>query len=167
MSAVSPSQQPTVLFSIYQKNTLTIWRLVDEMIDPVIKHIILKIVRFMISYLLRSNNSCRCAIPWSSKWCSISLDWLALHVFYQLSTEWRVGASPEEPFNCTDTNIKYSEIHRSSITAWIYCGLASHCPSSCIIHEGLMSKGLFSLPFFMGILHLVQMRPKEIRRSYA
>ena len=34
MSALSPSQQPTVLFSIYQNNTWTIRRLVDEMIDP-------------------------------------------------------------------------------------------------------------------------------------
>ena len=148
---------------MHQKLRLVFWPFSSR--SKQCEHIILKIVGFMISYLPGSNNSCRCAILWSSKGCSISLD--ALHVFYQLSTEWRVGAIPEEQFNCTDTNIKYSEIHRSSITAWIYCGLASHCPSSCIIHEGLMSKGLFSLPFFMGILHLVQMRPKEIRRSYA
>ena len=34
MSALSPSQQPTVLFSIYQNNTWTIRCLVYEMIDP-------------------------------------------------------------------------------------------------------------------------------------
>ena len=42
-----PSQQPTVLFSIYQNNTLTIRCLVDETIDPVTQCIILKIVGFM------------------------------------------------------------------------------------------------------------------------
>ena len=46
MSALSPRQQPTVLFSIYQNNTWTIIRLVDETIDPAIQHIILKIVGF-------------------------------------------------------------------------------------------------------------------------
>ena len=46
MSALSPSQQPTVLFSIYQNNTRTIRRLVDEMIDPLTQRIILKIVGF-------------------------------------------------------------------------------------------------------------------------
>ena len=34
MSAPSPSQQPTDLFSIYQNNTWTIRRLVDETSDP-------------------------------------------------------------------------------------------------------------------------------------
>ena len=34
LSALSPSQQPTVLFSIYQNNTWTIRPLVNEMIDP-------------------------------------------------------------------------------------------------------------------------------------
>ena len=39
-------QKPTVLFSIYQNNTWTIRRLVDEMINPATQRIILKIVRF-------------------------------------------------------------------------------------------------------------------------
>ena len=48
LSALSPSQQPTVLFSIYQNNTWTIRRLVDETIDPETQHIILKIVQILI-----------------------------------------------------------------------------------------------------------------------
>jgi hypothetical protein len=48
LSALSPSQQPTVLFSIYQNNTWTIRSLVDETIDPVIQRIILKIVGFVV-----------------------------------------------------------------------------------------------------------------------
>ena len=36
----NPSQQPTVLFSIYQNNTWTIRHLVDEMIDPATYRII-------------------------------------------------------------------------------------------------------------------------------
>ena len=46
LSALSPSQQPTVLFSIYQNNTWTIRRLVYETIDPATQRIILKIVGF-------------------------------------------------------------------------------------------------------------------------
>ena len=48
MSALIPSQQPTVLFSIYQNNTWTIRRLVVETIDPVTQRIILKIVGFLL-----------------------------------------------------------------------------------------------------------------------
>ena len=48
MSALSPSQQPTVLFSIYQNNTWTIRCLVDETIDPATLRIILKIIGFQI-----------------------------------------------------------------------------------------------------------------------
>ena len=44
----STSQQPTVLFPIYQNNTWTIRCLVDETIDPATQHIILKIVGFQI-----------------------------------------------------------------------------------------------------------------------
>ena len=44
MSALSPSQQPTVLFSIYQNNTWTIRCLVNETIIPSTQRIILKIV---------------------------------------------------------------------------------------------------------------------------
>ena len=46
MSALSPSQKHTVLFSIYQNNTWTIRSLVDETIYPVTQRIILKIVGF-------------------------------------------------------------------------------------------------------------------------
>ena len=49
LSALNPSQQPTVLFSIYQNNAWTIRRLVDETIDPVTYRIILKIVGFMVT----------------------------------------------------------------------------------------------------------------------
>ena len=48
MSTLSPSQKPTILFLIYQNNTWTIRRLVDETIDPVTQHIILKIVGFQL-----------------------------------------------------------------------------------------------------------------------
>ena len=48
MSALSPSQQPTVLFSIYQNNTWTIRPLVDKTINPANQLIILKIVGFII-----------------------------------------------------------------------------------------------------------------------
>ena len=48
LSAQSPSQQPTVLFSFYQNNTWTIKRLVDETLDTVTQHIILKIVGFLM-----------------------------------------------------------------------------------------------------------------------
>ena len=47
LSALSASQQPTVLFSIYQNNTWTIRGLVDETINQVTQRIILKIVRFI------------------------------------------------------------------------------------------------------------------------
>ena len=43
-----PSQQPTVLFSIYQNNTWTITRLVDETIDPVTQCIIC--LQFIVVY---------------------------------------------------------------------------------------------------------------------
>ena len=46
MSALSPIQQPTVSFSIYQNNNWTIRRWVNEMIDPASQRIILKIVGF-------------------------------------------------------------------------------------------------------------------------
>ena len=46
LSAISASRQPTVLFSIFQNNTWTIRRLVDEAIDPATQRIILKIVGF-------------------------------------------------------------------------------------------------------------------------
>ena len=49
LSALSPSQQPTFLFSIYQNNTWTIRCLVAKSIDPVTQHIILKIFRFHIT----------------------------------------------------------------------------------------------------------------------
>ena len=57
MSALSPSQQPTVLFTIYQNITWTIRLLVDETIDPVTQRILFKIVGFLdqtstINYLL-------------------------------------------------------------------------------------------------------------------
>ena len=52
MSALSPSMQPIVLFSIYQNNTLTIRRLVDETIDPATQRIILKIAGFFIYFLI-------------------------------------------------------------------------------------------------------------------
>ena len=55
MSALSPSQQPNVLFSIYQNNTWTIRSLVTESIDPATQRIILKIVGFIV---FRSN------FPW-------------------------------------------------------------------------------------------------------
>ena len=59
MSALSPSQQPTVLFSIYQNNTWTIRRLVDETNDPATQRIILKIVGFLISCpLLLAGSGC-------------------------------------------------------------------------------------------------------------
>ena len=40
-------QQPTVLFSIYQDNTLTIRCLVNEAINPATKQIIMKIVGYI------------------------------------------------------------------------------------------------------------------------
>ena len=40
--------QPIVLFLIYQNNTWTIRRLVNETIDPAIQHIILKIIGFLM-----------------------------------------------------------------------------------------------------------------------
>ena len=46
MSALSSSQQPTVLFSIYQNNTWTISLLVNETIESATQCIILKIVGF-------------------------------------------------------------------------------------------------------------------------
>ena len=52
MSALNPSMQPIVLFSIYQNNTLTIRRLVDETIDPATQRIILKIAGFFIYFLI-------------------------------------------------------------------------------------------------------------------
>ena len=48
MSALCPSQQPTVLFSIYQNNFWTIRRLVYETIDPVTQPILLKIVGYLL-----------------------------------------------------------------------------------------------------------------------
>ena len=45
MSGLS-GQQPTVLFSIYQKNTWIIRHLIDETINPATQRIILKIVGF-------------------------------------------------------------------------------------------------------------------------
>ena len=47
MSALSPSQQTTILFSVYQNNTLTIRCLVSKRIHPASQHIILKIVGFL------------------------------------------------------------------------------------------------------------------------
>ena len=44
--------QPIVLFSIYQNNTLTIRRLVDETIDPATQRIMLKIAGFFIYFLM-------------------------------------------------------------------------------------------------------------------
>ena len=55
MSSLSPSQQPPVLFSIYQNNTWTLRRLVDEKIDPATQRIILKIVRFNVLVLGQNN----------------------------------------------------------------------------------------------------------------
>ena len=52
LTFLSPSQQPIVFFSIYQNNTWTIRRLVNEMIDPATQHIILKIVKFLLSTLM-------------------------------------------------------------------------------------------------------------------
>ena len=57
MSALSSSQQPTVLFSIYQNDTWIIRPLVDETIapatqqpsDPATQRNILKVVRFHIT----------------------------------------------------------------------------------------------------------------------
>ena len=49
MSALSPNQQPTVLFSINQNNTWTIRCLDDETIDPATQRIILKIVGFYLT----------------------------------------------------------------------------------------------------------------------
>jgi hypothetical protein len=46
LRAISPSQQPTILFSIYQNNTWNIRRLVHETIIPVTQQIILKIDGF-------------------------------------------------------------------------------------------------------------------------
>ena len=51
MSARSPSQQPTALFSIDQNNTWTIKPLVNETIHPANHQIILKIFGFHISML--------------------------------------------------------------------------------------------------------------------
>ena len=48
LSALSPSKQPTVLFSIYQNNTWTIRHLVNETINPAAQHIVLKIVGFLV-----------------------------------------------------------------------------------------------------------------------
>ena len=52
LSALNPSHQPTVLFSIYQTNNWTIRCLVHETIDPVTQRIILKIVGFLLFLLL-------------------------------------------------------------------------------------------------------------------
>ena len=46
LSAKSPSQQPTVLFSIYQNNTWTIRHLVAETIDPATQRTIVLYWRF-------------------------------------------------------------------------------------------------------------------------
>ena len=51
LSVLSPSQQPTVLFSIYQNNTWIIRHLVNEMIDPATLNIVLKIVRFHVELI--------------------------------------------------------------------------------------------------------------------
>ena len=53
MSALSPSHQPTVSFSIYQNNTWTIRRLVDETNDPATQRIMLKIVGFLIGTIVK------------------------------------------------------------------------------------------------------------------
>ena len=58
MSALSPSQQPTGLFSIYQNNTWTIRSFVAETIDPATQCIKLKIVRFIVF---------RSSFPWFCK----------------------------------------------------------------------------------------------------
>ena len=55
MSNLSPSQQPIVLFSIYQNNTCTMRRLGNETIDPATQHIILKIVGFK-EFIMVNNN---------------------------------------------------------------------------------------------------------------
>ena len=47
-SAWSPSQHPTVLFSMYQNDTWTTRCLVDETIHPATHFIILKIVGFLV-----------------------------------------------------------------------------------------------------------------------
>ena len=64
----SPSQQPTVLFPIYQNITWTIRRLVDETIDPVTLRIILKIVGFLNQLKLRKSQ-----LELSEKWFLKSL----------------------------------------------------------------------------------------------
>ena len=53
---MSSSQQPTVLFSIYQNNTWTIRCLVNETIDPATQRIILKIVGFVVSFPTSTKN---------------------------------------------------------------------------------------------------------------
>ena len=58
MSAVSPSQEPTVLFSIYQNNTWTIRRLVDETIYSATQHIVLKIVGFLVRAKVHATDLC-------------------------------------------------------------------------------------------------------------
>ena len=49
LSSLSPSQQPIVLFSIYENNTLTISP-VHETINPATQRIILKILKFLEPY---------------------------------------------------------------------------------------------------------------------
>ena len=46
LSALSPSQQPNVLFSIYQDNTWTIRWLINETINTATQRIMLKIIGF-------------------------------------------------------------------------------------------------------------------------
>ena len=69
MSALSPSQQPTVLFSIYQNNIWTFRCLVDETIDPATQltqqpidpatqRIVLKIVGFLIRAKVHATDLC-------------------------------------------------------------------------------------------------------------
>ena len=50
LGALSPSQQTTVLFSIYQNNAWTIRRLANQTIDPVTQLIILKIIGFVVYF---------------------------------------------------------------------------------------------------------------------
>ena len=50
--SLSPSKQPTVLFSIHQNNTWIIRHLVDETINPAAQYIVLKIVRFLVDQFI-------------------------------------------------------------------------------------------------------------------
>ena len=65
---MSPSQQPTVLFSIYQNNSWTIRRLVNETINPATQRIILKIVEFQNKQqVLRANCPKTYTVPFDHK----------------------------------------------------------------------------------------------------